>query len=262
MDLVVQEEKVLIGSILQKPDSLTKVSSVLKAEEFISAEARAAYSIMLEIWSSRESVDVFSIVRKDPKLASYVSTAKDDGVGFGIEKSARQVALNAKEHRIRKSLKQMVEGRVPISDMLQGLHDIYKSEIHVETKSPSIDSVLERFGEVQATNRERGSIGYKAGFSFLDDNHIQYCPGHIWLLGGYTSVGKTAMLIQLIVNMLARDDCPMITVISTEMTEQQILSRIIANITGVHSYRVLSGNYHHGEEEHVEACLEMLKENL
>ena len=33
-------------------------------------------------------------------------------------------------------------------------------------------------------------------------------------------------------------------VISTEMTEEQIVSRILANITGVHSYRILTGKYH------------------
>ena len=56
-------------------------------------------------------------------------------------------------------------------------------------------------------------------------------------------------MVQQIANLLTSGENPSILVVSTEMTEEQVVSRIIANITGVHSYRILNGKYHDAEDE-------------
>ena len=73
------------------------------------------------------------------------------------------------------------------------------------------------------------------------------------------SVGKTAMMIQKICCLVQEHDNISIVVISTEMTEQQVLARILSNFTGIHSHKILSGNYRQGEEEVVEEYKSMLK---
>jgi len=91
-------------------------------------------------------------------------------------------------------------------------------------------------------------MGLPTGFKFLDGIYAQYIPGHIWVMGAYTSVGKTAMMVQKICNLIKTGTCPHIVVVSTEMTEAQLTARVLANLTGVHSQRILSGNYRNAEE--------------
>jgi replicative DNA helicase len=88
----------------------------------------------------------------------------------------------------------------------------------------------------------------------MDDLYIQYVPGHIWTIGAYTSVGKTAVMTQKLRNLLHSNKNPRIVIISTEMTEEQMIGRIIANFTAIPSVKILSGNLTGPEEIEVAKC--------
>jgi replicative DNA helicase len=66
------------------------------------------------------------------------------------------------------------------------------------------------------------------------------------------------MATQKVCNLLSLDPAPRIVIISTEMTEEQVIARIISNFTSVDSYRILSGQYRTGEEEMVQECKSLL----
>jgi replicative DNA helicase len=155
----------------------------------------------------------------------------------------------------------ILKARDSSEDRLENILFLYQREMFVGKKDPEISSVLKRFNNEVERNKNRSSMGIPTGFRFLDDLYVQYIPGHIWTIGAYTSVGKTAVMVQKLCNLIAMDIDLSLLVISTEMTEQQVVARILANFTGVHSYRILSGKFRHGEEEEVERYKSLLKEN-
>ena len=122
--------------------------------------------------------------------------------------------------------------------------------------------MLKRVNAYTKKNKERGQFGIKTGFKLHEQNYIRYVPGHIWTIGGFTSVGKTATMVQMICNIISSGGDHSIIVISTEMTEEQVVARIIANFTGVHSMRILSGNFHTAEEEDAVAAVKSSLEGL
>ena len=174
------------------------------------------------------------------------------GVPFGFKEYVNTISISAKKRRILREIEEISKDSIKVPDKLDRLLALYQREMFINRKNPEIAHVVNRFTDYVKENKKRGSMGLSTGFGFLDDRYIQYVPGHIWTLSGFTSVGKTAVMVQKICNLLAVDADISIVLVSTEMTEEQILARVLSNSTGVHSYRILSGNYWDGEEERVE----------
>lgn len=259
MEIIAETEQALVGSIITAPDKLVHVVDTVRPDDFTDPVAKRAYLVALGLWQERKTVDLVSVASADVSLAAYVAEATSKGAGIAAKDYARQVATQAKERRLAADLNGILNSREPIDLRLDSILALYQREMFVSSKAPDMQSVLRRFNEHVASNRKRRSMGIPTGFGFLEEAYIQYVPGHIWTMGAYTSVGKTAVMIQKLCNLIAMDADPSITVISTEMTEQQLIARILANFTGVHSQRILSGNFRQGEEEIVGQYMGLLR---
>ena len=98
--------------------------------------------------------------------------------------------------------------------------------------------------------------GVRTGFYFLDEAFVRYVPGHMWLITGFTSAGKTTLAIE----MLSRVNKSRVMVISTEMTEEQLVARMVSRETGLHNQKVLSGMLEPEEYDTVLAVMARIKE--
>jgi len=63
----------------------------------------------------------------------------------------------------------------------------------------------------------------------------------LYIVGAYTSVGKTALMTQLTANLLKHNSKIRIAIFSTEMSAEHILLRLMANKTAIPSMRIYRG---------------------
>lgn len=248
---ITEIEKALIGSILLKPDNLVHLIDIVKPEDFSSPEARQSMMCCVSLWSQKKTVDLVSVASECPEIAFFLAQSTEDALPKGATDYAKKVAESAMQRRISETLATVLESKESPQNRLQSVLELYQTEMYLDAKSPDMESVFDRFEEYVDKNRKSGGLGISTGFDFMADSYIQYEPGHIWVMGAYTSVGKTAMMIQMICKQVIKENCPNIVIVSTEMTEQQMVARILANLSGIHSFRILSGNYRNGEEEHI-----------
>jgi|GEM_PF-6762121 len=76
----------------------------------------------------------------------------------------------------------------------------------------------------------QGMNGIHPGYNLLARTVRKIAPGHMWVVGGYTSVGKSFFLTDLICR-LYRAGNPGIALFSTEMSTGQYALRMLANRT-------------------------------
>ena len=259
MDIAKQAEKTLIGSIILKPDSLTDVNSVISPDDLSCENARKSYMLAISLWRQKKQIDLVSLATEDKTLVSYLASATSDGTELGIKDTARTVATLAKERRVNTGLDEIRNSELPVGERINDVLKLYQREMSVERKNPKISAVLDRYDTYVKENKKRGRLGISTGFSFLDDKYIQFCPGHIWVMGAYTSVGKTAMAVQMLCNLISSPECPKIVFICAEMTEEQMMSRILGNFTGIYSKKIEAGNLEPHEIEAVETYKGMLR---
>lgn len=99
--------------------------------------------------------------------------------------------------------------------------------VMAETETGELGPV---FDQLEVSAAAGIAAGAATGFACLDEWIGGCIPGHIWVLGGYTNVGKT-MLACALANGLA-DNGSRVAVVSIEMTAAQMAVRLLAGRVG------------------------------
>ena len=113
-------------------------------------------------------------------------------------------------------------------------------------KAPAdIKSVIESTKKMSDDFRARGFSGFKIGFKFLENAIGSYMVGQLWVIAAWTSIGKTSWMTESICRINRNNAFPHILVVSTEMTRESNLLKIIANKTQISPFNIL--NYYSGK---------------
>jgi len=98
-----------------------------------------------------------------------------------------------------------------------------------------VSSVIQQLNQ----NIEAGYPGLPPCYDLLARTIRKVSPGHLWVCGAYTSVGKSAWLVDFIVRMYRNGIYnPGIAVFSTEMSCEQYLVRTLSNYTTIPGWTI------------------------
>lgn len=241
-------ELALIGSLLAVPEKIVSVSDIIKPTDFTDSRAMMSYVAILDQYRQKKSVDITSITTANPGMLPYLVESMSESYPPGVKTYAGDISSRAKVRRLKSGVEAL--SRSTSSDeILSGMIALYNQEIIKGKKNPDIKSIIDKFSKTIKENRTAGRVGFSTGLRLHESIYYRYLPGHIWTMGGFTSVGKTAVMIQKICNLLSNGEGASVVIISTEMTKDQIVARVVSNFTGVNSMRILSGRFHDADEE-------------
>ena len=100
--------------------------------------------------------------------------------------------------------------------------------------------------------RERGGLlGWDPGYRFLKETIGAAIPGMLWMIGGYTSVGKSAMAVDVCNRILLHNLGVNITIFSLEMESIIYALRFLAVRSGVHTHQILTSKVSPNEKESI-----------
>ncbi len=113
----------------------------------------------------------------------------------------------------------------------------------------SMPVIMDRLrGEINRV-QEVGKIGEHSGFRFIQNAIGGLVPTFLYIVGAYTSAGKTAFMIQLTINALLKNENIRIAIYSTEMVSTHILLRMLANLSAIPSLQILKGDLSQEQSE-------------
>ena len=162
---------------------------------------------------------------------------------------AERIATAANKRRLARGLHNLAlqaqAGGSNTEELLRGMEDLHR-QVSIDQaggeERVDMPSALERLAATQQRNRERGGVGWHTGFTLLQEDGISYQPGHLWVVGAWTSTGKTAWMIESVCRFFETNPGLRGAIFSTEMTEEQNMTRILANRSGIAARVILSGN--------------------
>lgn len=251
-------EQDFIGALLYRPEKWFSVADVVTVDDLTEEAARAIYGAICAMWREGSPIDCATVgLRVGIKYAKWLAGNSVPSSAFA-ESFAEEIAKRAKRRRLSASLSGLAAKKGPLDDPDEVLHEmqrIYREEAGNRKTNADINSVVGRFRKVQEENKERGRLGISTGFTMLDGDYITYQPGHLWVVGAWTSTGKTAWAIEAINRMYDGNENPSVAVFSTEMTEDQNVARLVANKTGISSNMILSGRLIGQAAEVADACI-------
>jgi len=235
-------EKNLIGMLFLKSEIIASVSPLVNVEDFTDRTAAKIFQIAKDKFSRNEPFDISLVAAQMPDSVMYISDSMDV-IPINHKAYAAEINNSARKRRLLAGMSKIISQNsqpTTADDLLGDIGSLHLSEIKSAKKGYDIASVTERVQREIAKNHELGKLpGVPTGFSFLFQNYVQYVPGHIWVITGFTSTGKSKLLIEKVV----RAGSANILIISTEMSETQILTRIYARETGINENLIMSGQY-------------------
>lgn len=257
-------ESILIATVLAYPDTYPVVSGIVKPTHFQTASAMNCWAAITGHWPKAKGdraelqVLVYTSLPSQADKEWFFDVITDTiPVPHAAEQYAARVADMAKTRRIHADMTAIsakYRDSVSGSDaLLADISYLLQKETGETDGDVSITAALERLEYIQEANRERGYVGKRTGFAMFQEDDIGYEPGHLWVIGAWTSVGKTAYMIEALNRFLDHNQDGKVLIFSTEMTEEQNLCRLLANRTGVGAKVILGGNMFPQHREKVDA---------
>jgi replicative DNA helicase len=144
-----------------------------------------------------------------------------------------EYSRSLKVKSIERRISRITAEKINAGDKLDEIREeLAKKDVLTRSNGKTMAEVGAEFDKML----EQGIVKHDTGFSFLSKNYISYRPGHMWLITGRSSVGKTSVVVE----MIASAQKVNFLLISTEMTEQQMYARLVSRFSGVHYQRLMN----------------------
>ncbi|MCB9815675.1 replicative DNA helicase [Candidatus Nomurabacteria bacterium] len=260
----VDAEKALLGAIILKPDVMHDVSVTVYPESFFADKHRAIFEAITQIFSKGDPIDTVSVVTKLKEMnqldrvggAAYITELIETvpAAGNAMYYSG-QVGDKATLRGLINAADDIAEIGYSDPESVDEALDQAEKKIFQSTQSPSaqkfrpIGSALteawERFEHLSANPGEKR--GVPSGFTGLDNLLAGFQKSDLIILAARPSMGKTTLALDLARN-AALVGGAHVGIFSLEMSDQQLVDRMLAAESGVDSWKLRTGRLSNDQE--------------
>lgn len=249
-------EQWVLGAILLNDGVLPDVTEILKPDHLYRDTHQVIYRRILSLHAAGKPVDALILA---DELERHGELAAVGGIEF-VADLANTVPHSANATYHAEIVRQKATARQLAEAYTEGLKEVYSNQFSapdlldrgerriLEIADADVKGDTVRLGtvlpEVRASilRREQGEVtGLSSGLADLDDVTTGFQPENLIYLAGRTSMGKTAIALNIIDNLAVNQDRP-ILLVSLEMSRQEIAERLLVARSLVDGHKVRTGS--------------------
>lgn len=250
-------EEAVLGALMLEKDAYTTVCDILRPECFYDPGHQKIYEAIQQLGAAQEPIDMLTVTQKlraNGELQNAGGPAKISELtarvasGAHVEFHARVVAQKFLARELINFTAQVEEKAFDeandIDDLLQEaegrLFEI--SQRNVKKDVTQIDPVIKQALEQieAAANRESGLSGLETRFHELDKLTSGWQNSDLIIIAARPAMGKTAFVLSMAKNMAVDLNIP-VAMFSLEMSNLQLVNRLISNACEVEGEKIKSG---------------------
>ena len=251
------EKSVLGGIFLMDAKGIKSISLILNPEDFRHSRHQEIYKGMMDLSTTGSAIDLVTLAAyfKDRGRLSEIG-----GAGYLAElsdscPSAANIAHYIKIVKDKATLRRIVEGArdIAIQASQPGVDPAQIStRLSIETShAAEVNQVSSTIKQLNK-NIENGYPGLWPCYDLLTRTIRKVSPGHLWVVGAYTSIGKSAWLVDFICRLYRHGiENPGIAVFSTEMACEQYLLRMLSNHTKIPTWVITENSCNPDQTENL-----------
>lgn len=273
----IDAERALLGAILLKPEAMHDIAVTVYPESFYADKHSEIYRAILEVFTKGDPIDFLSIttrLRHNNQLervggASYVTElieavpAAGNALYYG-ELVSNKATLRALIHaaddiaEIGFSDPEAIEEALDAAERkVYGVTNSSTTQ-KFKTISSSLAEAWERFEYLNANQDEKR--GVPTGFTGLDNLLSGFQKSDLVILAARPSMGKTTFALDIARNAALKYK-KSVGIFSLEMSDQQLVDRLLAAEAGVDSWKLRTGKLRSDSEfEAVQDAMARLSE--
>lgn len=250
-------EKAVLGALLIDKDAYSVVCEILYPESFYEPRNQKVYSAIRELSMREQPVDILTVTEQ---LAKQGDLEEIGGPVYITELSSR-VASSANVEQHARILAQKFLARqlitfaggietkafdetTDIDDLMQeaegSLFEL--SQRNMKKDYTQIDPVIDTAIKViqKAAANKDGLTGVPTGYHKLDDITSGWQASDLVIIAGRPAMGKTSFALSMAKNIAADYKVPM-AFFSLEMSNTQLVNRLISNCCEIQGSKILNG---------------------
>ncbi|MBR5551854.1 MAG: replicative DNA helicase [Muribaculaceae bacterium] len=250
-------EEAVLGALMLEKDAYTTVCDILKPDSFYEPANQLVYEAIQQLGAAQQPIDMLTVterLRQNDALekvggAVFISDLTSKvASGAHVEYHARIVAQKYLARELI-SFASQIESKAfdesnDVDDLLQEaegkLFEI--SQRNVKKDVTQIDPVISQaIEQIQsAANRTSGLSGLESGYHDLDKLTSGWQNSDLIIIAARPAMGKTAFVLSMAKNMAVNYNTP-VAIFSLEMSNLQLVNRLISNTCELESEKIKSG---------------------
>lgn len=259
-----EAERAVLGALLIDPDAIIKIANFVRPEDFYRQNHGWIYEAILSLNERREPIDFVTLVDELERreqlsnvggpayITDLISTTPTaiyvDHYARIVERSAilrRLISAAGKVAELAYDESQDVDEVINRAEQI--IFGVSQSRIHRELMPVSaiMPDVVDRIGYL-TRNRDR-MMGVPTGFTQLDKILGGLQDSDLIILAGRPGMGKTSFGLTIAQHAAKYHD-QRIAVFSLEMSDEQLVHRLLSMETGIDSHRLRQGDVRDEEE--------------
>ncbi len=259
----VEAEEAVLGAILIDPDAIIRVAAMLRPEDFYREKHGWIYDTALTLHERREPIDFLTVcdeLERRGKLdevggPAYITTLINVvPTSIHAEHYARIVERTATRRRLIEAAGQIAalayQEAEDVDEVVDRAEQVLfgVSERRISRELVPIKQVLsEYYDRIEYLTRHRGEmIGIPTGFADIDKLLGGLQRSDMVILAARPSVGKTSLALTIAHN-AAKKYRQRVAVFSLEMSNEQVVQRLISAETGINAQRLRRGEIEEAE---------------
>jgi|TARA_B110000438_G_scaffold31065_1_gene30580 replicative DNA helicase len=255
-----ESELAVVSSVLRQGERIHEAMSLLDPEDFFVSDNRIVYLSMIDLARKDKSIDVLSIADELKNKNQYENVGGIEAVSLmedymptstSIAYHARKVKACAIKRKFITKMEVITQNASMIDDdpsavldeahtaIFSLMNEVDSNKKKTDVYSPS-DMAELGYKNAKARFEDPGGIaGPQTGFPLLDSYMKRLRD--VNCIAASTGVGKTGLSLNIALN-LASDKVPVLY-INLEMNIDEIITRLLAIMSGVEIDKIDTGNY-------------------
>lgn len=267
-------EEAVLGALMLEKDAYSIVGEILKPESFYDPAHQLVYGAIQGLAMQQKPVDVLTVIEELKRRgelepaggALYIAELSEKVASAAhIEYHARIIAQKYLARELISFSSEISQNAfdetVDVDDLMQEtegkLFEI--SQRNVKKDVIQINPVIkEALENIQiAANRKDGMSGLPTGFKELDILTSGWQRSDLVIIAARPAMGKTALVLSMAKNMALDFEQP-IAIFSLEMSNVQLVNRLIVNVCQIKGESIKSGRLSDDEWERLDKNHKML----
>lgn len=268
-------ERVVLGALMIDQDAFSIVSELLRPETFYEPRHQKIFTAVRSLSMEEKPVDIMTVIEQLRKEGALEDVG---GAPYILELSSRVASsahieyhahILAQKYMARQLITyaSMLETKafdetVDVDELMQeaegALFEL--SQKNMRQDYTQIDPVLKQAVEIlqKAAANTSGLTGIPSGYYALDDKTSGWQDSDLLILAGRPAMGKTAFALSLAKNIAIDQRIP-VAFFSLEMSNVQLVNRLISNVCEVSGKKILNGQLDEEEWKRLDKNLRQMQ---
>ena len=259
----VEFEQAVLGALMIEKDAYYQVSEILRPESFYDHRHQLIYEVIRRLNLEEKPVDILTVTEQ----LNSTNQLEEVGGPFYITQLSGMVASSAHIEYHARVIAQKATARALITytsniqnkafDATQDVDELMQeaegklfelSQTNMKKDYTQIDPVIKEAYEMlqKAAARTDGMSGIASGFHALDKITSGWQNSDLVILAARPAMGKTAFALSLAKNIAIDQKIP-VAFFSLEMSNVQLVNRLISSVCEVEGKKILNGQLSNDE---------------